>query len=314
MRITKGAFAVLVGLAALAVMVLALPGLKQAASAADSYRMLPAVTLWPDGAPGAAQWAGRLANAPAETSDGRNYFNVVDPTYTAFLPLPEKNTRSAVIVVPGGAFRQVSIEPEGYAVARWLAERGVAAFVVKYRVVQQKPPMDLYARRDVPMEISGAPATADGVETLRQVRARGAEYGIDPNRTVAIGFSAGAHVVSLMALNPDVKARPDYVAAIYGAPFAGDLLAPRDGMPKIPQASSAARVPPFFIALAQDDGLAGNQTRALYEALMKAGYAPELHVYAKGGHGFGMDPSNHTSAHFIDEFYWWLESQGLTRK
>lgn len=313
MQITKAAFGVLAGLAAL---VLALPSLKQSASAApETYRMLPAVKLWPAGAPGAEKWAGRLAGAPAESTDGRNVFNVVDPTFTAFLPPAEKNARSAVIVLPGGGFRQVSIEPEGYAVARWLAERGVAAFVVKYRLVQQKGPnMDLFARPEVPMEVGGAPATLDGIETLRQVRARAMEYGIDPARTAAIGFSAGAHVVSLMALNADVKARPNYVAAIYGAPFAGNLMAPRNGIPKIPQASAPDKAPPFFIAMAQDDGLAGNQTRALYDGLMKAGYAPELHIYAKGGHGFGMDPSNNTSAHFIDEFYWWLESQGLTKK
>ncbi|MEJ0023846.1 MAG: alpha/beta hydrolase [Alphaproteobacteria bacterium] len=315
MRITKGAFAAMIGLVVAAVLVLALPNLKQAASAAPTtYRELAPVKLWATAVTD-PKWPGRLAGAPAESTDGRNVFNVVDPTFTAFIPALDKNAHSAVIVLPGGAFRQVSIEPEGYAVARWLAERGVAAFVVKYRLVQQRgPDMDLYSRPEVTMDVSGAPATADGIETLRQVRARAAEFGVDPNRTVAIGFSAGAHIASLMALNPNAGARPNYVAAIYGAPFAGTLKELRTSLPKIPSASASDKAPPFFIAYAQDDGLAGRQTRALYDALTNAGYEPELHVYAKGGHGFGMDPSSNTSAHFIDEFYWWLDSQGLTAK
>jgi acetyl esterase/lipase len=294
-----------------------------AAAAPGAYRTLPEVRLWPNGAPPLANWAGRLPAAPAESraptpAGGANIYNVTDPTFTAFIPDTARNTRTAVIVVPGGGFRQVSIDSEGNEVAKWLAERGIAAFVLKYRLVQQPgPTFTMMARMQEPglnMKTSGEPGVADGIEALRQVRARAAEYGIDPAKVGVIGFSAGAHIASYMTLNADLAARPGFSGLIYGAPLAGLLNAPAIDFPPIPASTGPDHLPQMFMAMAQDDPLVATETRAFYDAVFKAGYRPELHLFVNGGHGFGMNPTRSSSRHFIDEFYWWMETLGWTRK
>jgi dienelactone hydrolase len=115
-----------------------------------------------------------------------------------------------------------------------------------------------------------------------------------------MGFSAGAMVTSGALLQPDAAARPNFAAPIYGGPFGV--------MPKIP-----ADLPPIFMAWAQDDGLVREPIENFYEALTAAGNKPEAHIYRAGEHGFGMKKQGTTSDHWMDEFYWWLESQGLTK-
>jgi len=285
----------------------------QAEVVAGAYQELPPVKLYPTGAQDFRDWPGLLTGTSEVTNRQGNdtkYYNVSDPSYFPFIPAAARNTRTAVIVAPGGGFRMLSWDSEGTLVAKWLAERGIAAFVLKYRLIQQAGPnYGSNARRDEPAlttDVAGAPGVADGTAAIRAIRARAAEYAIDPNKIVFIGFSAGAHVASYQALNPDLAARPNFVAPIYGAP-AGV-------MPAIPAANSPAALPPIFLAVAQNDPLAGTMARNFYDALYAAGYRPEFHLFLNGGHGFGMNPTRNTSRHFIDEFYWWMESLGLTRK
>jgi acetyl esterase/lipase len=278
--------------------------------AAGAYRRLDPVPLYDGVPPTPADWAGRITGDVAEVTspNGATLYNVVRPSYTAFLPSSARNTRTAVVVAPGGGFRQLSIESEGNQAATWLAERGVAAFVVKYRLVQQQgPPYSMMARmQDMPMDVAGAPAVQDTVRAIAMVRSKAAEYSIDPARVVAIGFSAGAHAVAHAALNTDVAARPNYVAPVYGAPFGG--------IPPIPAADAADRLPPIFLAMAQDDALVGNDVRAFYAELFAKGYRPEMHLYMSGNHGFGMNVTRNTSDLFIDQFFAWMRAQGLTQK
>jgi dienelactone hydrolase len=123
---------------------------------------------------------------------------------------------------------------------------------------------------------------------------------------VAIGFPAGAHVVAHAAMNADIKVRPNYVAPIYGGPFGG--------IPPIPAPDSAEKLPPMFLAMAQDDPLVGGEVREFYAQLFAKGYRPELHLYMSGSHGFGMHVTRNTSDLFIDQFFAWMQAQGLTRK
>ena len=213
-----------------------------------------------------------------------------------------------MLVAPGGAFRQLSINSEGNRVATWLAERGVAAFVLKYRLVQQTGPQFSWMARtkEIPINVSGEPGVADTIRAIAMIRERAAEYAIDPDKLVAIGFSAGAHVVAHAAMNADVKARPNYVAPIYGGPFGG--------IPPIPAPDSAEKLPPMFLAMAQDDTLVGGEVREFYAQLFAKGYRPELHLYMSGSHGFGMNVTRNTSDLFIDQFFAWMQAQGLTRK
>jgi acetyl esterase/lipase len=286
------------------------PAAPQPAVVANSYKTLPPVPLYSGPAPLRPDWPGRLPTPVAEftTPNGETIFNVTEPSYTAFLPDPARNTRTAVLVVPGGGFRMVSIKSEGDRVAIWLAERGIAAFVVKYRTVQQTgPDYSMMARmKEIPIDVSGEPGVADGRRALALIRARASEYNIDATKVVAIGFSAGAHIVSHAALNPNVAERPNYVAPIYGAPFGG--------LPPIPDAHADNKLPPIFLAMAQDDPLVANDVRAFYAALFDKGYRPELHLYMSGSHGFGMNVTHNTSDLFIDQFFAWMQAQGLTRK
>ena len=240
----------------------------------------------------------------------RQIVNVTTPTLTVYLPDPSTATGTAVIIAPGGGFVGLSIDSEGHDVAKWLVARGFAAIVLKYRTVQiegqdaaqlsQSAGARFGAQlRNLPLiDEDGKYGIADGIQAVKVVRAHAAEWGISPDRIVFTGFSAGGMITAYTAIQPD--ARPNYAAPIYGAPIAS--------IPPIPQG-----LPPFFMAMAQDDNLAGQYILRFYDALKAAGYRPEFHIYNSGGHGWGMRKQGKTSDHWIDEFYYWLEAQGLTR-
>lgn len=184
---------------------------------------------------------------------------------------------------------------EGTDVAEWLQQRGIAAFVLKYRIMQ-------YKREGMPSDMDEACkyGIADGIQAMKVVRQHAREWGISPDRIGFMGFSAGAMVASGVLVQPDSAARPNFAAPIYGAPFGA--------MPTIP-----AKLPPIFMAWAQDDGLVLEPIEKFYAALKGAGIKPEAHIYSAGGHGFGMKKQNTTSDHWIDECYYWLEAQGFTK-
>jgi acetyl esterase/lipase len=191
----------------------------------------------------------------------------------------------------------LAIDHEGNSVARWLQERGIAAFVLKYRLQEKKGegiPSDLN------MDEACKYGIADGIQAIKVVRQHAAEWGVSPDRIGFMGFSAGAMVTSGVLLQTDAAARPAFAAPIYGAPFGV--------MPAIP-----ANLPPVFMAWAQDDELVLDPVVKFYEALKAAGNKPEVHIYSAGRHGFGMKKQGTTSDHWIEEFYWWLQLQGFTK-
>lgn len=281
---------------------------KPARAAPLTYRVLPPVKLYPGIAPGSETWA--YPEKVIGAAPHRVLQNVVSPDYVAYLPTAKTNTGTSVIIAPGGGNVMLSYDSEGIEVARWLAERGIAAFVLKYRVRQtdprQHPVVALRSRSDgkappaldLSPELSGV---ADGMLALRMIRQRASEYGIRPDRVVMLGFSAGARVVTGAALQDDAAARPNFVAPIYGATS--------EPIPALPPG-----LPPMFLAVAQDDKGAGPTVDRFYQALIAAGYQPEYHRFQAGGHGFGMDPGYTTSDHWIDLFYWWLQGNGLAQK
>ncbi len=252
------------------------------------------VRLWPGVAPGSETWT-QQERAVKDTPLGTVIFNVVTPTLTAYLPEPGKATGTGVIVAPGGAFVALAIDLEGSKVAQWLQARGIAAFVLKYRIVEKReegiPQMD--------MDQVGKYGIADGIQALKIVRTHASEWKISPGRIGFLGFSAGAMVASGALLQPATAARPDFAALLYGAPFGV--------MPAIP-----SDLPPIFMAWAQDDNLALNAIVKFHGALMAAGNKPETHIFSAGGHGFGMRKQGTTSDHWIDELYYWLQARGWT--
>ena len=254
------------------------------------------VNIWPGVAPGSETWTQKERTAD-NTPIGTVVFNVVTPTLTAYFPERSKATGTGIIVAPGGAFVALAIDLEGNNVARWLQERGIAAFVLKYRIMEKR-------QEGIPsgmnMDEAGKYGIADGIQALKVVRQHAAEWGLAPDRIGFMGFSAGAMVTSGALLQKEVVARPNFAAMIYGGPF-GE-------MPPIP-----ANLPPMFLAWAQDDPLVLEPIVKFYSALKSAGHKPEVHIFSAGGHGFGMRKQNTSSDHWIETFYYWLVAQGFIK-
>lgn len=254
------------------------------------------INIWPGVAPGSENWTQKETTVEVKPY-GTIVANVVTPTLTIYLPEKSKATGTGIIVAPGGACVRLAMTYEGTDVARWLGERGIAVFLLKYRLQEKKGegiPSDLN------MDEACKYGIADGIQALKVVRQHAAEWGIAEDRVGILGFSAGAMVTSGALLQENGGARPSFAAPIYGGPFGV--------MPAIP-----AKLPPIFMAWAQDDDLARDAVGKFYEALKSAGIKPEVHIYSTGGHGFGMKKQGTTSDHWIEEFYYWLEAQGLTK-
>ena len=231
--------------------------------------------------------------------------NVSQPTLTAYLPDPAIATGTTVIVCPGGAYHFLAFEHEGIEVARWLNTRGIAAFMLKYRLVQTGSDfpqcVDEHLNDPHQMETLVEPLfpliTGDGCQAVRLVRARAAEWGIAPDRIGMLGFSAGGMVTLSVALQFDPSSRPDFAAPIYSAPP--------------PDAPVPADAPPLFLLCAADDDMASEVSTHFYSLWKAASHPVELHIYSKGGHGFGMTKQDLPSDSWIDRFAEWLQAQGF---
>jgi acetyl esterase/lipase len=276
-------------------------------SPTSSVTRLDPIRLYEGVAPGSEGWTQEETTFFSEAFGTEAVTNVVVPTLTPVLPDPCCGT--AIVIAPGGGYHALSINAEGFHVAEWLASRGVASFVLAYRLLPtgedgtvemfEKLAADPVAAR-VEMEAVAPLAVADGGRAMRLVRARADEFGIDPARVGLMGFSAGGNVAMRVAYNDDAGARPDFVAPIYAAVRGYDVTA-------VPPGSG-----PLFAVAASDDelGLAPDSVR-IYEAWRTAGLPAELHMYATGGHGFGMKTQGVPSDTWIDRFGDWLAALDL---
>ncbi len=260
---------------------------------------------------------GPLPNAPVAESWHRQYGsvftrNVTQATLTPFLPDPAKATGTAVVVAPGGGFRTLSIENEGWDVAKALAARGVAAFVLKYRLNQTPAEMAAFERAMSEMfsatarpprpkpddQIAAlAPQIADARAAFALIRRRATEWKVDPRRIGMVGFSAGA-MLTMATTVAGQDAKPAFIADIYG-PLA-PITVPADA-------------PPLFVALAADDPFFANGGFGLIDSWRAAKRPVEFHLYEQGGHGFGMYPKATTSTGWFDAFTRWLAMHGWAK-
>jgi len=237
--------------------------------------------------------------------------NVTKPTLTVFKAAPEQKNGTAIVVCPGGGFMALSINSEGTEVAKYLAAKGVTAFILKYRLAHTGEDATqefttLIADRQKFGEMIGKiipQSNADGLAAVAYVRQHAADWGISPDRVGIIGFSAGGEVTAAVAFQYKAEGRPAFVAPIYAAATAfKDAPVPADA-------------PPMFVAAATDDqlGLAPDSI-LLYEKWRAAHKSVELHMYAKGGHGFGMRKQNLPTDHWIERFAEWLDLQDFLKK
>ena len=261
------------------------------------------IPLYPGAAPGSENWTWQEENVPVKPGEFARIRNVSRPTLTVYQPDPGKANGTAMIVCPGGGWRILAIEHEGYDVARWLNSQGVTVFILKYRVMRtgdegEKDKATAAARRTEAMKMGHA----DGLAAMRLVRSRASEWGVAPNRIGIMGFSAGGYVAAMVAMQYDPESRPDFAAPIYAF---------------IPETISApANAPPLFLVHADDDKLLPPIKHSLrvYEAWKSVGVSAEMHIYAAGGHGFGMRKKNLPVDTWIDRLGDWLGAQGLLKR
>jgi len=259
---------------------------------------------------------GKLPEATAEEAWHSQYGsmfarNVSIATLTPFLPPKSKATGAAVIVAPGGGFRTLSMENEGWNVAKALVKKGVAAFVLKYRLNPTPPDMAGFeasmrqmfsgtARRPPSSQdpaVALAPQIADAAAAFALVRARAKEWNVDPAKVGMIGFSAGAMLTMSTTL---------YAKDVNPA-FIGDIYGPLNPV------SVSANAPPLFIALAADDPFFANAGFGLIDSWKAAKRPVEFHLYEQGGHGFGMYPKETTSTGWFEAFASWLRMHGYAK-
>jgi acetyl esterase/lipase len=253
------------------------------------------IALYEGVAPGSEKWNWTERTITSNTGMP-SVQNVVHPVLQ-YYPAPKgKAVGTAMIVAPGGGWRNLMMSYEGVDIAKRLNEMGVDAFVLKYRLTYTDPnakPGDPPARPNPPniRELSGA----DGQQAVRLVRQHAAEYGYKPDRIGMIGFSAGGGVL-LSAVTGPADSRPNFAAAIYAAD-AGKATPPSDG------------APPMFIAVAADDQSVGYQgSLDLFSAWRKANIPVELHVFQTGRHGFGKKGGG--ADHFMDRVEEWMKVNG----
>ena len=269
---------------------------------------LEVIPLWPGNPPGTANWS-----APEKVfiaKDGTRFVqNVTVPTLTVYPPQGKANG-TAVVICPGGAYHFLAIDYEGNDVARWLNSFGVTAFVLKYRVYPTgDDPLNevqalLAGKSELHehLKIAVPVADEDGRQGIRIVRQRAAKWGIDPDRIMLMGFSAGGGVTVDVALKHDAESRPDFAAPIYPV-IPADFQVPADA-------------PPLFIAAANDDPLLNpvQHSVRLYTAWSNAGKSAELHVYSEGGHGFGMKTKHLPVDSWRDRLMDWMILKHLSSR
>jgi len=257
---------------------------------------------------------GGVKDQPAQESWFRQWGepmarNVSTATLTPFLPAPGKATGAAVIVAPGGGFRWLSMNNEGWKVARALADRGIAAFVLKYRL--QPTPATLEGLKESMTRTFSAAAAPDGTPAKRPpldlsnqledaeaayalIHKRASEWGVDTRRLGMMGFSAGAGLTLHSTLHSS-SMHLAFIAPIYGGMNAVEV--PKDA-------------PPMFSVIASDDFLFKGQF-GIVKSWFDAGRPVEFHLYQNGGHGFGLGYPNHTSDGWFPVFIHWLEVNRL---
>lgn len=282
--------------------------LGRAASGADAARLT--LDLWPGKPPAETGSVGPETAKTAALPDGTKVIasltNVSQPTVTVCRPEPAKNTGVAVVVFPGGGYSHLAWDHEGEQVARWLNSIGVTAAVLKYRVPR---------REGTPKDTPPVQALMDAQRAVSLVRSKAAEWGVDPQRIGVLGFSAGGHLAAWVATNSDRRAydkldqadqcscRPDFAVLIYpgylnrGAP---DQLSP--------EIRVSPQTPPCFFVHAADDRVSPENSVTMYLALKRAGVPAELHIYAAGGHGFGLRATGKPTGTWPQRCEEWLRS------
>jgi len=266
----------------------------------------PEIRLWANGAPGSEGKTAKEVDEPPNKDHGYLKVTGIDnPSVTVFLPPRETATGAAIVIAPGGGHQFLNFDQEGTNVAEYLNTIGVAGFVLKYRLARE--PGSTYKVED---------AVADAQRAIRLIRARAAEWRVNPARVGIIGFSAGGEVAVLAATRFDAgktesadhidhqSSRPDFDALIYPGIRAENYTIPKD-------------MPVTFLLCADNDRGPSTALGGLYPMLKAAGVRTEVHIYASGGHGFGINPNTRSQSPVATTWQFrlgdWLKDIGMLK-
>ena len=248
------------------------------------YSQNKVIKIWPGLAPGTENETNN------EKVENENITNVYQPDLTILLPEKINVNKPAVIVMPGGGYRQIVMNKEGYVIADWLNKNGIAAFILKYR-------------------LNRADALQDARRSLSLIRANAKEYNINPDNIGVIGFSAGGHLAANLSTHykkdkiidniDSISCKPDFMISVYGG--VGPLVNDVD-----------EHTPPAFLTQAGDDpNVPVAQSVNYYLALHNNGVPAELHVYEKGGHGFALRDVDKPVISWAERCIAWMKVQGI---
>ena len=272
------------------------------------------IPLWSGKAPGDTQELGEEKDMTKPTENlvgGKRLIrlgNVSQPTLTVYRPSKRRETGAAVLVLPGGAYNILALDLEGTEVCEWLNSIGVTAVLVKYRV-PKRPNVEKHA-----------PALQDAQRALSLVRHRAKEFGIDPNRIGVLGFSAGGHLAAALSTTPGrtypavddadaVSLRPDFTVLIYPA----YLTVKEQGDKTAPELLVSSNTPPTFITITEDDPVRMENAMHYALALKQSKVPVELHLYATGGHGYGLRRTSELVTTWPDRVADWMKSRGIVK-
>jgi acetyl esterase/lipase len=280
--------------------------------------------LWPDGIPGSKTDPSYVEKIT--TTDGRitRCEKVVTPDLTVFLPVPEKANGAAVLICPGGGYGVLAFDHEGNAIAKWLNDNGIAGIILKYRLPSDQIMID---KSIGPLQ--------DAQEAMRAIRRNAVSWKINPDRVGVIGFSAGGHLASTLSTHYaekvyDVKdntsARPNFSLLIYPVVSFDTVITHRGtrnnliGLnPDIKQVQrfsnelqiTADTPPAFLVHSADDKAVPVMNSIGYFRGLQKNNIPVELHIFQKGGHGYGLSPNGGTESSWPGLCIKWLKAMGL---
>jgi acetyl esterase/lipase len=290
----------------------------------NAYSQNPVLKVWPKGIPGSLKNDTYTEKVTESNGTPSRYQNVTDPTLTVFLPSAEKATGTAVLICPGGGYGVLAFDHEGFAIARWLNENGIAGIILKYRL-----PSDLI------MKDKSVGPLQDAQEAIRIIRRNEAHWKINPRKIGVIGFSAGGHLASTLSthfneivyeVTDTVSARPDFSLLIYPVisfdasithmGSRNNLIGSNPAAEAVTRFSNelqiTSKTPPAFLVHSSDDKTVPvKNSLVYYEALVKNNINAEMHIFQKGGHGYGLSVEKGTQSSWPDLCIKWLKANGF---
>ncbi len=269
------------------------------------------IQIWPGELPAGSVVLDEVQIAKLKSELTEERIKFVDRATLTIFPAPAETANGcAVVICPGGGYNILAWPKEGLEVAEWFNSIGVTAFVLKYRVP-----------RRIPDKIHWEPMQ-DLQRAIRVVRRDAKQWKVDPDRIGTLGFSAGGHLTVMSGVQfntkcydrvddaDDLSCRPDFICPIYAA-YLGDEYDDKKAAQLGSLVTVTEQTPPTFMAVTWDDAMRGAQSALLFARLREHGVPAELHAYTKGGHGYGMRPSENPVSTWNQHLHAWLETSGF---